>query len=102
MVEYGIALMSKLDGINRHSFNNFRLRVGEFCLRGTPQLTQVRNEVQVLNSQRQLSGQFVRQAKLLHRWAISDHWREQQEERSWMTLEEMKDTDGVKYPVSDC
>nr|XP_009943381.1 PREDICTED: adenylate cyclase type 7 [Opisthocomus hoazin] len=28
MVEYGIALMSKLDGINRHSFNNFRLRVG--------------------------------------------------------------------------
>ncbi|PKU32862.1 adenylate cyclase type 7 isoform x1 [Limosa lapponica baueri] len=29
MVEYGIALMSKLDGINRHSFNNFRLRVGK-------------------------------------------------------------------------
>ncbi|XP_065272419.1 adenylate cyclase type 7 [Emys orbicularis] len=28
MVEYGIALMSKLDGINRHSFNSFRLRVG--------------------------------------------------------------------------
>ncbi|NXI32836.1 ADCY7 cyclase, partial [Sterrhoptilus dennistouni] len=28
MVEYGIALMNKLDGINRHSFNNFRLRVG--------------------------------------------------------------------------
>ncbi|XP_069460870.1 adenylate cyclase type 7 [Ambystoma mexicanum] len=28
MVEYAIALMSKLDGINRHSFNNFRLRVG--------------------------------------------------------------------------
>ncbi|KAM6324606.1 adenylate cyclase type 7 [Podargus strigoides] len=28
MVEYGIALMSKLDGINRHSFNTFRLRVG--------------------------------------------------------------------------
>ncbi|XP_006121204.2 adenylate cyclase type 7 [Pelodiscus sinensis] len=28
VVEYGIALMSKLDGINRHSFNNFRLRVG--------------------------------------------------------------------------
>ncbi|NXY83960.1 ADCY7 cyclase, partial [Alcedo cyanopectus] len=28
MVEFGIALMSKLDGINRHSFNSFRLRVG--------------------------------------------------------------------------
>ncbi|NXA06568.1 ADCY7 cyclase, partial [Sapayoa aenigma] len=28
MVEYGIALMSKLDGINRHSFNTFRLRIG--------------------------------------------------------------------------
>ncbi|XP_009995753.1 PREDICTED: adenylate cyclase type 7 [Chaetura pelagica] len=28
MVEYGIALMNKLDGINRHSFNNFRLRIG--------------------------------------------------------------------------
>eukprot|EP00079_Xenopus_tropicalis_P034623 XP_017948394.1 PREDICTED: adenylate cyclase type 7 isoform X2 [Xenopus tropicalis] len=27
-VEYAMALMSKLDGINRHSFNNFRLRVG--------------------------------------------------------------------------
>ena len=29
MVEFSIALMSKLDGINRHSFNSFRLRVGE-------------------------------------------------------------------------
>ncbi|KAM9065536.1 adenylate cyclase type 7 isoform 3-T3 [Sarcophilus harrisii] len=28
MVEYSIALMNKLDGINRHSFNTFRLRVG--------------------------------------------------------------------------
>lgn len=29
MVEFAIALMGKLDGINRHSFNSFRLRVGE-------------------------------------------------------------------------
>uniref|UniRef100_H0V0H0 Adenylate cyclase type 7 n=1 Tax=Cavia porcellus TaxID=10141 RepID=H0V0H0_CAVPO len=28
LVEFSIALMSKLDGINRHSFNSFRLRVG--------------------------------------------------------------------------
>uniref|UniRef100_A0A8C9VP50 Adenylate cyclase type 7 n=1 Tax=Scleropages formosus TaxID=113540 RepID=A0A8C9VP50_SCLFO len=28
MVEFAIALISKLDGINRHSFNSFRLRVG--------------------------------------------------------------------------
>ncbi|EPQ16466.1 Adenylate cyclase type 7 [Myotis brandtii] len=28
MVEFSMALMSKLDGINRHSFNAFRLRVG--------------------------------------------------------------------------
>uniref|UniRef100_A0A673VQ68 adenylate cyclase n=1 Tax=Suricata suricatta TaxID=37032 RepID=A0A673VQ68_SURSU len=28
MVEFSIALTSKLDGINRHSFNSFRLRVG--------------------------------------------------------------------------
>uniref|UniRef100_A0A8C6SZ87 Adenylate cyclase type 7 n=1 Tax=Neogobius melanostomus TaxID=47308 RepID=A0A8C6SZ87_9GOBI len=28
MVEFAIALIGKLDGINRHSFNNFRLRVG--------------------------------------------------------------------------
>ncbi|XP_069594592.1 adenylate cyclase type 7 [Ranitomeya imitator] len=27
-LEYAMALMQKLDGINRHSFNNFRLRVG--------------------------------------------------------------------------
>ncbi|XP_032983096.1 adenylate cyclase type 7 isoform X1 [Rhinolophus ferrumequinum] len=27
-VEFSIALMNKLDGINRHSFNSFRLRVG--------------------------------------------------------------------------
>ncbi|XP_018421584.1 PREDICTED: adenylate cyclase type 7 [Nanorana parkeri] len=27
-VEFAMALMQKLDGINRHSFNNFRLRVG--------------------------------------------------------------------------
>lgn len=30
MVEFAIALVGKLDGINRHSFNNFRLRVGEW------------------------------------------------------------------------
>lgn len=29
MVEFAIALIGKLDGINRHSFNSFRLRVGE-------------------------------------------------------------------------
>ncbi|XP_077419030.1 adenylate cyclase type 7 isoform X2 [Vanacampus margaritifer] len=28
MVEFAVALVGKLDGINRHSFNNFRLRVG--------------------------------------------------------------------------
>ncbi|XP_064436943.1 adenylate cyclase type 7 isoform X3 [Mirounga angustirostris] len=28
LVDFSIALMSKLDGINRHSFNSFRLRVG--------------------------------------------------------------------------
>ncbi|XP_038662618.1 adenylate cyclase type 7 isoform X2 [Scyliorhinus canicula] len=28
MVEFATALMSKLDGINRHSFNHFKLRVG--------------------------------------------------------------------------
>nr|XP_020481754.1 adenylate cyclase type 7 isoform X1 [Labrus bergylta] len=28
MVEFAIALIGKLDGINRHSFNSFRLRVG--------------------------------------------------------------------------
>ncbi|XP_077166224.1 adenylate cyclase type 7 isoform X1 [Paroedura picta] len=28
MVEFALGLMTKLDGINRHSFNNFRLRVG--------------------------------------------------------------------------
>ncbi|KAM4744530.1 adenylate cyclase type 7 isoform 2-T3 [Anableps anableps] len=28
MVEFAIAMMGKLDGINRHSFNSFRLRVG--------------------------------------------------------------------------
>lgn len=32
MVEFAIALIGKLDGINRHSFNSFRLRVGE-CAR---------------------------------------------------------------------
>lgn len=29
VVEFAIAIIGKLDGINRHSFNNFRLRVGE-------------------------------------------------------------------------
>lgn len=29
VVEFAIALIGKLDGINRHSFNSFRLRVGE-------------------------------------------------------------------------
>uniref|UniRef100_A0A4W3JSZ2 Adenylate cyclase type 7 n=1 Tax=Callorhinchus milii TaxID=7868 RepID=A0A4W3JSZ2_CALMI len=28
MVEFAIALIGKLDGINRHSFNNFKLRIG--------------------------------------------------------------------------
>lgn len=29
MVEFAVALGSKLDVISKHSFNNFRLRVGE-------------------------------------------------------------------------
>lgn len=29
MVEFAVALGSKLDVINKHSFNNFRLRVGK-------------------------------------------------------------------------
>lgn len=37
MVEFAIALIGKLDGINRHSFNTFRLRVGE-CARAAWQL----------------------------------------------------------------
>lgn len=32
MVEFAVALGSKLDVINKHSFNNFRLRVGEGLL----------------------------------------------------------------------
>lgn len=32
VVEFAIALIGKLDGINRHSFNSFRLRVGECAL----------------------------------------------------------------------
>lgn len=35
MVEFALALIGKLDGINRHSFNSFRLRVGE-CARPKP------------------------------------------------------------------
>ena len=38
MVEFSTALMSKLDGINRHSFNSFRLRVGEALGRTAPWL----------------------------------------------------------------
>lgn len=35
MVEFAVALGSKLDVINKHSFNNFRLRVGKgFLLLG--------------------------------------------------------------------
>lgn len=30
MVEFAIALMSKLESINKHSFNIFKLRIGEF------------------------------------------------------------------------
>jgi adenylate cyclase 4 len=38
MVEFAVALGSKLGVINKHSFNNFRLRVGE----GPPLLGQRR------------------------------------------------------------
>lgn len=31
MVEFAIALMSKLESINKHSFNIFKLRIGEFA-----------------------------------------------------------------------
>lgn len=36
MVEFAFALVGKLDVINKHSFNDFRLRIGETveCLRG--------------------------------------------------------------------
>lgn len=29
MVEFAIALMAKLENINTHSFNSFKLRIGE-------------------------------------------------------------------------
>lgn len=32
MVEFAIALMAKLELINTHSFNSFKLRIGEFIL----------------------------------------------------------------------
>lgn len=32
MVEFAIALMGKLELINTHSFNNFKLRIGEHAL----------------------------------------------------------------------
>lgn len=31
MVEFAFALVAKLDAINKHSFNDFKLRVGELC-----------------------------------------------------------------------
>lgn len=31
MVEFAIALMGKLELINTHSFNNFKLRIGKFA-----------------------------------------------------------------------
>lgn len=31
MVEFAFALVAKLDAINKHSFNDFKLRVGTFC-----------------------------------------------------------------------
>ncbi len=32
MVEFAFALVGKLDVINKHSFNDFKLRVGEYKL----------------------------------------------------------------------
>lgn len=32
MVEFAIALMGKLELINTHSFNSFKLRIGEYAL----------------------------------------------------------------------
>lgn len=31
MVEFAFALVAKLDAINKHSFNDFKLRVGTSC-----------------------------------------------------------------------
>lgn len=39
VVEFAIAMIGKLDGINRHSFNNFRLRVGENAILFSDYLT---------------------------------------------------------------
>jgi len=35
MVEFAFALVGKLDVINKHSFNDFKLRVGEFHMKAT-------------------------------------------------------------------
>ena len=34
MVEFAFALVGKLDAINKHSFNDFKLRVGTLCRAG--------------------------------------------------------------------
>lgn len=39
LVEFAIAMIGKLDGINRHSFNSFRLRVGENAIPSLNYLT---------------------------------------------------------------
>ncbi|KAL0628895.1 Adenylate cyclase type 2 [Plecturocebus cupreus] len=38
MVEFAFALVAKLDAINKHSFNDFKLRVGTFCKEGSVSL----------------------------------------------------------------
>jgi len=52
MVEFAIALIGKLDGINRHSFNTFRLRVGKSGYKTL-------NSTSLLITQLLLGGHFI-------------------------------------------
>lgn len=121
MVEYGIALMSKLDGINRHSFNNFRLRVGKFTLWRTQALQLQKNgrwermtraNCWVLQSSSEpntaLSCLWIAECLGVvlsaPSWVgSSNHWSEEHKACCWMSLvENCRCGQRGRYSVANC
>lgn len=91
MVEFAFALVAKLDAINKHSFNDFKLRVGTSGRGGEGTKSQ--------KMSLQLGQGVFRAAGLGCRWEGS--WKRSAPQALWCKLEQRRNAHWVEPRFSD-
>lgn len=96
MVEFAFALVAKLDAINKHSFNDFKLRVGMSC-RDLGSRAGEGTKSQKMSLQ--LGQGVLRAAGLGCRWEGS--WKRSAPQALWCKLEQRRNAHWVEPRFSD-